>query len=615
MSSRIRTSETRSAIHGLWWGPWVAVLVLIVAYLVWAGLFIRSTSFVAIDGGRYYSLFDDAMISMRYGWNLAHGYGLVWNPGEHVEGYTNLLLTLIMAISTWIFDKSTAVLAIQVFGALTMVGIALSCGWIARELARSAAPDQESFAWVVGSLIGLIYFPLNYWALMGMETGLAFLLMLLALGWSLVYRRTRGPYPLLACGAFAGLAYLTRPDTLVLAMVLLGAIQIASLRGDAKERRRGFLTILLYLAFPLTQLAFRLLWYGQVMPNTYILKVEGIPLVARLTNGWSYQVRFLAEVGWVLAVGLVAGLYRTSWQKLVLVAWIALGLVYQVWVGGDAWDLWRMVSFTVPVALILIVTAILEFAREGGRGVPRGGLGEWRPWLNRLGGRNVGRMSIDRWIGVSLVLAGVLSAGLALTADRLGISDPGLGDEQRALLFVAPLAVACGLTCWRHALVRSGVLLLIVLAGLYADRQFADTWMLWERPPQVGPNQRNVNIALALSRVTTENASVGVFWAGTIPYYSGRYAVDFLGKTDPYIAGLPGIVEADLIYTPGHNKCDLKYSIVAKRPTYVQGFAWYCESVLPFGREHYVPVSFQGVRLDLLRDSDDVNWNMVDFSP
>ena len=34
---------------------------------------------------------DDAFISFRYAANLAHGRGLVWNPGERVEGYTNFL--------------------------------------------------------------------------------------------------------------------------------------------------------------------------------------------------------------------------------------------------------------------------------------------------------------------------------------------------------------------------------------------------------------------------------------------------------------------------------------------------------------------------------------------
>jgi len=65
-----------------------------IGFIIWAAIFIYRSSFIAIDGQRYFSLFDDAMISMRYAWNLSHGIGLVWNPGEWVEGYTNLLMVL-----------------------------------------------------------------------------------------------------------------------------------------------------------------------------------------------------------------------------------------------------------------------------------------------------------------------------------------------------------------------------------------------------------------------------------------------------------------------------------------------------------------------------------------
>ncbi len=37
---------------------------------------------------------DDAFISFRYARNLTEGTGLVYNPGEYVEGITNLLWTL-----------------------------------------------------------------------------------------------------------------------------------------------------------------------------------------------------------------------------------------------------------------------------------------------------------------------------------------------------------------------------------------------------------------------------------------------------------------------------------------------------------------------------------------
>ena len=102
---------------------WIIVLSVML-FVLWSAAFIYRTSFIAIDGKRYFCLFDDAMISMRYAWNFSHGAGLVWNAGERVQGYTNLLMTLIMSLATLIFDKSAAALAIQILGVGFMLGIA-----------------------------------------------------------------------------------------------------------------------------------------------------------------------------------------------------------------------------------------------------------------------------------------------------------------------------------------------------------------------------------------------------------------------------------------------------------------------------------------------------------
>ena len=49
------------------------------------------------NASQYHFLGDDAFISFRYAQNLVEGHGLVWNPGEAVEGYTNFLWVLLMA--------------------------------------------------------------------------------------------------------------------------------------------------------------------------------------------------------------------------------------------------------------------------------------------------------------------------------------------------------------------------------------------------------------------------------------------------------------------------------------------------------------------------------------
>ena len=42
---------------------------------------------VIVNGSRVFYLDDVEMVAMRYGRNLAEGLGLVWNPGERVEGF------------------------------------------------------------------------------------------------------------------------------------------------------------------------------------------------------------------------------------------------------------------------------------------------------------------------------------------------------------------------------------------------------------------------------------------------------------------------------------------------------------------------------------------------
>lgn len=67
----------------------LAVVGIGACFVVWASLFIYRASGIGIDGKRQLPLFDDAIISMRYAWIFSHGSGLLWNPGEYVECYTN----------------------------------------------------------------------------------------------------------------------------------------------------------------------------------------------------------------------------------------------------------------------------------------------------------------------------------------------------------------------------------------------------------------------------------------------------------------------------------------------------------------------------------------------
>src|ERR671919_1518100 len=160
----------------------LAIVGIGACFVAWASLFIYYSSFVGIDGRRYFCLIDDAMISMRYAWNLSHGFGLVWNPGEYVEGYTNPLMTLLMTLPTLLFDKVGAVLAVQILGIVFMLVNAYLVMSIANQLLLSSGHEQRyrRLFVVLAFLCALSYYPLVYWSLMGMESGLVAVLLSLS---------------------------------------------------------------------------------------------------------------------------------------------------------------------------------------------------------------------------------------------------------------------------------------------------------------------------------------------------------------------------------------------------------------------------------------------------
>ena len=118
----------------------VAAFVLFCSY---ATAFVLRTS-ILIGSKRYFVLFDEGMISMRYAWNLSHGLGPVWNAGERVEGFTDPLWVLLMSLATFTFDKNLACLAVQIFGAALLAFGALMFSLTFEELGSGTCAQERS---------------------------------------------------------------------------------------------------------------------------------------------------------------------------------------------------------------------------------------------------------------------------------------------------------------------------------------------------------------------------------------------------------------------------------------------------------------------------------------
>jgi len=493
------------------------------SFVLWACFFIYESSFVSIDGRRYYSLFDDALISMRYAWNFSHGLGLVWNPGEYVEGYTNPLMTLLMALSTLAFDKVNAVLAVQVLGIVFMLVNAYLVMAIAGNLVSRQEERYRQLFQVLAFLCALSYYPLAYWSLMGNETGLLAVLVSGSILSALRYGEGK-PWWGVGTAVCLGLAFWTRPDAAIYAgPVLLYVFWATHVSG--RGFRVPFALVGVFGLFVVAQELFRWVYYGALVPNTYVLKVTGVPLLTRIENGANFVLPFLGEVWALLAlagVGLVIVGFRA--EKLLLAGIFVTALCYQVWAGGDWQNYWRMLSPVVPLLFVLASAAVL-----------------------------------------------------------------------------------------RAASLPSLVVVLVVVVVLSANQRFLGELAFFEPPYHAGANALHMSEAVLCEEFLTENASVGVFWAGAVPYYSGLYAVDILGKSDPYVARLSPSYRPLGDYGPGHNKCDLGYSIQELKPTYVELFKSFCgpQDVRDWAKGEYVTFTYKDVNLNLLEDSDEVRWGKV----
>jgi arabinofuranosyltransferase len=335
-----------------------ALTALSVAFAGWATVFIRTSSVVGVDGVRRYSLFDDAMISMRYAWNLAHGHGLVWNPGERVEGITNLLMTLYMAAWCSVLDKATAVLAVQISGGVFML-LAAVCSWRAViEIAGPAA--REPWLRILVFAATLSYYPLAFWSLGGMETGLLSALTSAAV--LIAIARGGSSRAQIGLSVLLGLAFVTRPDAAV-SIALIALYRVSRLPG-----KRRLLSVVatewgILAAFVAGTSLFRVLYYGHFTPNTYVLKIVGFPLLDRIANGLGFIAPFIASIDLLVALALAGAVVDGNRGKLLVAALLVAATTYQVWVGGDPWPYWRQMAHVMPLFLGLVVVEISLLCR------------------------------------------------------------------------------------------------------------------------------------------------------------------------------------------------------------------------------------------------------------
>src|SRR5436305_7665013 len=257
------------------WALWVLLLLL----AVWGGWFIYRTSFV-LDGRRFFCVFDDAMISMTYARNLVEGHGLNWARwGEPAEGFTHPLWTFLMVpINALPLHLRHLSLLVQLVS-LACLGATVA---VVRRLVLDHFSDERSRLWLPAAVLTAFYYPLAYWSLVGMESGLQALLTVLAVHLALAAvhsGRDRHLALWLVCTA----AFLLRMDMLL----LVSAVQLYLLvRGGLRPagRRSWLAGLAVFAGVSLAFGLFRWFYFHDLLPHTYYLQLFGLPLVVRIIH-------------------------------------------------------------------------------------------------------------------------------------------------------------------------------------------------------------------------------------------------------------------------------------------------------------------------------------------
>lgn len=336
--------------------------ILAAAYAVYALAFILNTSTVA-GGTRYFVLFDDAMISMCYAKNFAAGSGLVWYEGApKVQGFTNLLWVMLMAVPHLLkIAAAKTSLFIQLAGAASVAGAAYFVYRTAREISGSKTAALWAAALVCANL------SLNTWALLGTESGAVAMLFTAA-----AYYGVRN----LKTGTFSPVPYilffiatLLRVDS----AVVCGGYVIFMFLYDGQNRKKHLIWAATAALVPAAGLSlFSWLYFGDPMPNTYYLKMQGYPFFWRVARGLWSLAGMAARSAFLPFIIPFLGLLIIKKKEFSLLLWLFCAqALYSVYVGGDAWHDGigsnRFISQAMPLLLAGLSLTVFEFGSRAGK--------------------------------------------------------------------------------------------------------------------------------------------------------------------------------------------------------------------------------------------------------
>ena len=369
-------------------------LVVSIALLIVLALF--STFFVNFN----IPPFEDAAMLMRYSDHLAHGYGIVWNIGQHpVDGATDFLFMASVAALMKIGIPLGR--AVRGLGLFSIAALTLLIYWVNRRLWKSHIAFAALSALFLAVGTGLTYVAAYF--------GTPFFALFAALTWTLSLLLIQKEDPSLWLSllfALSGLITgLVRPEGVILAGLMLIAIIV--MKGWRASAKTIAIFVGVFLILGGAYFVWRWNYFGYPLPNPFYKKGGGLlhwdGLQASFTNLFSlcgifllaYLIGFRSSktvrqtiaflvpvIGFASAFILVSnetnfgGRFQYALLPIVLLSWLPLVSGFDQEIGAPALcqiatrPRWFLIAGLSVIAILILYSsydqgASIDYSRDG----------------------------------------------------------------------------------------------------------------------------------------------------------------------------------------------------------------------------------------------------------
>jgi arabinofuranosyltransferase len=315
-----------SFLHRIWERGW---LNLYECGLILAGIFlVFKSKWICDDGYIYFRYVDNFVI---------HKIGLVFNPGEFVEGFTSPLWVFLLSILRFFFRtfslRHATIILSLIIAAITFYLLALMNR---RLLGRGPAPGDDRLAlnfslplvFTISTRVVADFFT------SGLETPLVMFYAVLA-----AYTILHPPRRAASVGLIAAVGPLIRPD-----LALFSAVILAHYFWTRKGKDWAKVVILTVLPYSCYEI-FRLWTYASFLPNPYYTKassganlLQGYYYLLDLVGAYHTHILFFVFVAILLFLLIKSGsrqVRRDARNRLFILLAIGLYGSYVFYIGGD----------------------------------------------------------------------------------------------------------------------------------------------------------------------------------------------------------------------------------------------------------------------------------------